>query len=243
MISFTVEDWSVWSPEKDQTGPLTDQYIAKAFGDRETVPPVKDIPMMVRRRLTRLGKMAMRVAHDIEGGADARLVFSSRYGEVASTEKLLDELSHDQPLSPTSFSTSVHNGLAGLLTILQNNPHPHTAIAAREESFCMALVEAGALLAENPEIPVMLVHYDEPLTEFYETGKNRPVPSMALAMLLRASGESDVPLQLGFSVIDGDASDDPTDAAITFIDFIAGKTDRWEWRCQGRDWWCRRHDG
>lgn len=243
MISFTVEDWSVWSPEKGQAGPLTDSDIARAFGDRETVPPVKDIPMMVRRRLTRLGKMAMRVAHDIEGGENARLVFSSRYGEVASTEKLLRELSFDEPLSPTSFSTSVHNGLAGLLTILQKNPHPHTAVAAREESFCMALIEAGALLAENPDIPVMLVHYDEPLTEFYETGRNRPVPSMALAMMLRKPEAGEASLQLGFSAGSPDADDDPTDAAITFIDFMAGEAAGWNWRCQGRDWWCQRHVG
>jgi len=204
--------------------------------DRETKPSVKDLPMMLRRRLSRLGRMAMRVALDSGNSETVRLVFSSRYGEATQTVDLLTSLAKKEGLSPATFSTSVHNALAGLLTISKKNKLPHTAIAAGEESFCAGLMEAATLLFEDSTTPVLLVHYDEPLPEFYKPHDDETVPSLALAMVLEAHPS----MNFGFSPSSSDSTENEADAALGFIHFLAKDEAVWRWSAANKDWWCHR---
>ena len=80
-----------------------------------------EIPAMQRRRIERLGRMAIQAACWCEDGqgADSQvpLVFASRHGDVARSMDLLGSLVADQPLSPTGFGLSVHNAIAALYSI------------------------------------------------------------------------------------------------------------------------------
>lgn len=239
-LSFSVTRWSAWAPGLETLEEWERHDGAELALDRETKPEVKELPMMLRRRLSRLGRMAMRVALDSGASRGMRLVFSSRYGEAAQTVDLLTSLSKKEGMSPTAFSMSVHNALAGLLSITQKNQHPHTAIAAGEESFCTGLMEAAALLVEDNTRPVLLVHYDEPLPEFYMPYVDENVPSLALAMVLEVRSGNGMRFDFGFSPKSPEQANESQDASKSFINFLAKNELAWSWSAANRNWWCRR---
>ena len=239
-ISFTLENWSAWAPALD--GPAAWRDWAKAdqdFPDEEGAPDVSDLPAGLRRRLSKLGKIALRVAMDIETDGSPRVVFSSRNGNVTQMLSLLQSLAVGEPVSPTGFGMSVHNALAGMLSIITKNREAHTAIAAGNESLCMGLLEALMLLEEDPTEPVLLVHCDETLPEFYAPFQDLSVPVGAVAMLLRAAGPEAETLSFGFTGQPTERQDgDPLTSFLRFL--LRGETD-WSWTGAQGNWWCHKH--
>ena len=118
----------------------------------------------MRRRLSTVGKMALKVAYDCQVEKEGlRTIFASRHGEANQTISLLKEIVKKEPMSPTKFSLSVHNTSAGLYTITAGVTASATAIAARLDTFEMGFVEACSCLAAGREKRVMLVYADTPL--------------------------------------------------------------------------------
>lgn len=238
-ISFSLEQWSAWAPELDS--PAAWQSWATAdldFPDQDGVPDVRDLPAGLRRRLSRLGKIALRVAMDIETDSPPRVVFSSRNGNVIQTLSLMKSLAMEEPVSPTGFGMSVHNSLAGMLSIVSKNREAHTAIAAGGESLCLGLTEALTWLKEDPSAPVLLVHADEPLPEFYAPFPDPETPLCALALLINVDGEEEDAYSFGFA--GAETRDKPGDPLKSFIRFLINKEPVWNWSGAGGDWWCRR---
>jgi len=126
------------------------------------------VPMMLRRRATPIGQKVMGAALACRDVGSARYVVASRHGEYDRTVGIFTSLAAREPPSPAEFSMSVHNGLAGLLSIHTGNKLGHVAVAAGEDSFAYGLVEAALCLAEEPETPVLLLYYDAPLPAGYE---------------------------------------------------------------------------
>jgi hypothetical protein len=145
-LSFSVEHWS---------GP-----------GHSTDSPVP-VPMLLKRRVGTVGRKALEAAWQLGPDKAGHFVFSSRHGEFGRTLSLLRELATEHAVSPADFSLSVHNALAGLLSIASGNRNGLTAIAAGQESFGYGLLEAAALLAEQPSRPVHLVHFNEPFPDEY----------------------------------------------------------------------------
>ncbi|MEX2366471.1 MAG: beta-ketoacyl synthase chain length factor, partial [Pseudohongiellaceae bacterium] len=113
--------WSALSATRAQQG----DWVAWAQGGRADEPdaPVKvdlpQVPAMLRRRLTAMGKRALWCAYQVLD-PDVRpiaTVFSSQHGEVEQTLKLLTDLASGQSLSPTGFSLSVHNAIGGIYSM------------------------------------------------------------------------------------------------------------------------------
>lgn len=239
-FSFTVRNWSAWAPGLD--GPAA--WEAWAEGEADTpkadgAPDVRDLPAGLRRRLPRLGKMALRVAMDINPDFSPRVIFSSRNGNVTQMLGLLESLARDEPLSPTAFGMSVHNSLAGMLSIISRNRESHTAIAAGAESFCFGLLEAVTSLQEDPSAPVLLLHADEPLPEFYAPFGDPETPPAALALLLAPFEAGESAFRLGFAGHETEArSGDPLAGFLRFL--LRGEA-RWDWSGAQGEWWCRRH--
>jgi hypothetical protein len=236
-LNFSVKSWSAWSP--GLTTP--DDWVSWAHRSvrpicDDQIIDVKDLPMMLRRRLSPLGRMAMRVAHDVEHNPLPHLIFSSRYGETTQTLKLLHSLALNEPVSPAGFSASVHNSLAGILSISSKNTKPHTAISAGKETFCAGLLEALCQMNDTPESSALLVHYDEPLPEFYAPFRDESVEPLALALLLERNetdnafcfsiGTSDIPVE------------NNEDCAHSFIRFILNNENSWTWSHKSTQWSC-----
>lgn len=97
--------------------------------------------------------------------AETELVFASRYGDMPTTVSMLEAISGDELLSPTAFSSSVHNASAGMADQILGLKLSHTALAADTESFGAGLIEAWLRLATGEAAAVALVHGDLALPE------------------------------------------------------------------------------
>lgn len=152
---------------------------------------------MLRRRLGPLGKMLLHVAHECASGLPAvRVVLASQHGELSYAVAMLRQLATEEPVSPATFSLSVHNAPAGLFSIVRADHSASTAIAAGEETLAEGLVEAAAELDES-EQPVLFLYGDAPLPEEYRSFAERPDPSRVLALLLERGAQRAVTLESG----------------------------------------------
>lgn len=124
---------------------------------------------MQRRRIERLGRMAIQVACwcDAQAAdASAPMVFASRHGDVARSVALLKALAAGEALSPTSFGLSVHNAVAAFHSIATGGRGNYLAIAGGRGTAEAACVEAAALLADGAD-EVRVVCYEAPLPAEY----------------------------------------------------------------------------
>ncbi|MCF8467627.1 MAG: beta-ketoacyl synthase chain length factor [Sneathiella sp.] len=239
-IFFSLDSWSAWAPELDSPAAWRDWALAdRDIPDAEAMPDIRDLPAGLRRRLSKLGKIALRVAMDIETEGSPRVVFSSRNGNVTQMLSLLQSLAAGEPVSPAGFGMSVHNSLAGMLSIITGNREAHTAIAAGGESLCMGLLEALMLLEEDPSEPVLLVHCDETLPEFYAPFQDPSVPVCSVAMLLRAAGPEAETLSFGFTGQPTERHEG--DPLTSFLRFLLRSETDWSWTGAQGNWWCQKH--
>lgn len=154
----------------------------------EDVPPCP-VPVMVRRRMTPLGRLALTVLADVAPQDQEAVVYASSWGEVGRTARLVNDVVADpQAMSPAGFSSSVHNAIAGIASIWQKNHAAGPAVTAGTLTTEAALVQCAAMLAAG--VPsVILLRYDEPLPELWQERKHRfdvPKRMFAWGMRLRA---------------------------------------------------------
>lgn len=197
-MECTLLRWSAWAPGLEHSGDWQAWAEGrKALLDDGSSPRLEEVKPMLRRRFSRLTRMALHAAFQcLEGRHQLRTVFCSRHGEIHRTKALLEELAREEPISPMGFSLSVHNTASGLYSIASGNTAPSTAIAAGAETLEMALVEVMGLIHRNPADPVLLVIADEPLPEFYRRFDDDSSAPYAFAMLLGAAGQEGVALSL-----------------------------------------------
>lgn len=191
MLTFKVESWGAIAPglleEKEWRSWLLKRYpIAPLFGTES----LKQIPPLLRRRLTTLGKPALEavLALGVEGECIPS-VFSSRHGDTGLTLSLLEEMGRDEPMSPKGFALAVHNAVAGLYTIFCKNTSNVTAISAMDGLVVNSLLESVGQLQTAEK--VLCVIYDMPLPELYRPYSSGPSFPYAIAVVLsRSQGES-----------------------------------------------------
>lgn len=187
-FQITISDWAAFSPSRM----TREQWLAWANGEADGNPEAcykPDLPWvnaMLRRRLTPMGKAAIWTAGQLLGEHQPEpmaTVFASQHGEVGRTVKLLRELAVQAPLSPASFSLSVHNAIGGIHSIASKVFSPVTAIAAGPDTLCAALLEAYTQLRCSPEKnkEVLCVFYDDPLPSPLDGFDQAPSDVQALA--------------------------------------------------------------
>ena len=130
---------------------------------------VSFVPPMERRRLTALEKAALSVAHKVlealpENERIMPVVFASRWGEIGTTIKLMQQFHSEGEMSPAGFSNSVHNAAPGHLSLLTKNKSPYTAVAAGDKTYEMGMLEASTYKGR-----VLFVYAEEATPEFYKT--------------------------------------------------------------------------
>ena len=162
-VRFSIARHAQWAPGLG-TAEAWAQWAQAPHRITSTAEPdVKAMPAMLRRRVGFLGKMALEVAYAcLDGRTNIPTVFCSRHGEVSRAVALLNDLVRGEPLSPTAFGMSVHNAIAGMLTIARGDQANHIALAAGAGSVEHAVIEACGLLADGASM-VLLVACDSPL--------------------------------------------------------------------------------
>ncbi|AIY41893.1 3-oxoacyl-[ACP] synthase [Collimonas arenae] len=184
-MRFSIASHAAWAPGLG-TAAAWLAWADKPFviaGNSEAA--VAAMPAMLRRRAGFLGKMALETAYScLDGRVDVPTVFCSRHGECARSVELLADLAEGQPLSPASFSLSVHNAAAGLFSIARQDQASHAALAAGSHGVEHAVIEACGLLADGaPE--VLLVAYDGVLPELFQDFEDCQEQPFAWAWLLQ----------------------------------------------------------
>lgn len=146
---------------------------------------VSFLPAMQRRRLSPLAKAAFATAHPLIGNRDLPVLCCSVHGEAQRTYSLLRDVAAGEPLSPTAFGLSVHNAIAGQLSILCGIRSPALALAGGDLPLQAGFLEAAGMLAEGvPEL--VLLFCEEPLPELYLSSARSPRHICATALALSA---------------------------------------------------------
>lgn len=99
------------------------------------------IPSMLRRRLSPLNKTSFYVIDKCLTDEVDNFVYSSQYGEFDKLKKLIDSFITDNCVSPTMFSSSVHNATIGAYLHSKQLNKPYVAISATENTLSMGLLQ------------------------------------------------------------------------------------------------------
>ncbi len=221
---FEAQQWQAWAQGRCQWNPAA------------PAPQAQSVDPLLRRRLSPLARATLAVGERLLGAdQSARLVFASRHGDLRRTADLLQALAEDEPLSPTSFSLSVHNALPGLWSIARHDLSPSVAIAAGDESFAWGLVETLSQATVHPESRVLLLYADEPMVGPYACFESLSGPPLVLGVLVQAQG--DERLDLRWSPAAGECREP---AALAFLRSWYGAQARGTWQAEQRQWnWIR----
>jgi len=224
---FILQKWAVWPPlQADAEQDLARQGELLA-----------SVPKMLKRRLSPLAKIVFCAANQcIDEHTIIPTVFSSAHGELGKSFAMMEMLEAGEEISPTAFSLSVHNAIAGLFSIAWQNKLQSTVVAPGEEGLAAAFIEALGLLQEGAE-QVLLVFYDEPMLDFYPFApfKLSADESCALALRIAKSGEGQA-LRMSLLPLTGNDGEQPVQLP-AFIRFLSDpqaqltlKTPQHRWR-------------
>lgn len=136
-----IEDWLAWTADPDfqiRPGHALDERIAE---------PV--LPRLLRRRLNATGRAACEAVGVLDDGNNQPLIHASRHGDVCSSLEMLQALASGEPVSPASFSMSVHNAVLGVYSIARQHHGPTLALGASGHEFDALIDEAQGYLASG----------------------------------------------------------------------------------------------
>lgn len=181
--SFSLLDIEALAPGLDSVASWQ-QWSLDGCWPEAVLPATPLIPAMTARRMSHSARLAVQLALQLlERWQPRHLLCVSRHGELSRTFTLLQKLIQQQPLSPTDFSMSVHNTVAGLTTIVGQRPLPASSLAAGVDSFHAGLLEACATL-QAVSGPVLLLYFEGALPAFYQPWIRVPEPPHAIGMVL-----------------------------------------------------------
>lgn len=187
-FSIGIRRWEAWASYFDD---LPEQQISAELGNlsisREPLLQPASVKPILRRRLSPLGRVALWCAEQVVASDDlsgCHCIFASQHGEVARTTEILQAYNQTGQVSPTAFSLSVHNAIAGIYSIANGIGGNITALAAGEDSLMMALLESAATLQSNAADQVLCVVYDQPIPKVLNKHRISPDFGFAIALLL-----------------------------------------------------------
>ena len=257
MDSFhiTISDWAAFSPCRMQR----EEWLAWA-GDEDGgaseanyKPDLPWVSAMLRRRLSPMGRAALWAVgqlSDNQRSEPTATIFASRHGDVGRTVKLLRELAVQAPLSPASFSLSVHNAIGGIHSIASKVYTPVTAISAGPDTICAALLEAYTQLVSSSEAggDVLCVFYDDPLPAPLVEFDREVSDVQALAVRLSLTKDASTGIPLAFSLTEAPNSEEQSAGkslahADRFLRFLLrGDSDALDLTADRRLWHWRKCD-
>lgn len=203
MINLKIESWSAIAPGMEDTKAWSDWLCqnSRTFTSTDTKLSLKQVPPLLRRRFTTLGKYAARAALDqLKEDASLPKIFASRHGDTELTFSLLEEIAKKESISPIGFSLAVHNAIGGLISIARKDVAPMTAIASMDSLLLDTFYEAIAQLEAYDK--VLCVIYDAALPDIYlPYCQSLPFP-FAIAFVVTKSSGTPLLLQKDIPTLD-----------------------------------------
>ncbi|AOT06486.1 beta-ketoacyl synthase chain length factor [Pseudoalteromonas luteoviolacea] len=158
------------------------------IGKIELKDLISKLKPIQKRRLSNFSKLAIGALLNLDEqlleGEDWELVFASRHGDFHKTSELLTSLALKESLSPSGFSLSVHNAVAGMYSIFMQKKVPITSIAAGKDGLFAALTDAYIRLSSKQASKVVVVLVDQSLPEQFLQFSDEQQSDYALAMVL-----------------------------------------------------------
>ena len=190
-IQLQIERWAAWAPglESQEAWLQWLRNGGEPMTSAGATPPLAEMPAMMRRRIEPLGRVALQAAYWAQGPEPTGpVVLAARWGEMARSVEMLQQLAAGEALSPTAFSLSVHNAIGALFSIARKDKHNYQAVSAGEHSLEAGFMEAAGLIADGAE-RVLLVFFDCPLPEIYSQFADEDATRFpyALACMLSAA--------------------------------------------------------
>lgn len=188
---------------------------------------LNDVPAMQRRRLSPLTKLALNSA--VQARANYvidTIIWASQFGDEEKTSQILLDVAQGNTPSPTQFSTSVNNAIAGLYSILFQDRTPAISLSGGLRE---ALLEALAQLRANPSLQhALLVVYDQALPDIYQQTQAFEAFSLALVVSLDSNGLLQLNPEALSRCADNRGFDNHCDVQ-AFIRRAQSGTSHWHW--------------
>lgn len=174
MHSFNLKSWAAWG-----IGELAE--ITKLEKIKNGTPLLENIPPMVKRRMPMLAKYIFELNTILDDSLSIKTpktaiptVYASKNAELKRTFNIIRSFTGD--VSPAQFSMSVHNAIAGLLSVINKDNSVYTVIDSMSGTLEAAVIEAISLLSEYDYVKV--IYFDEDLPDELNSsfiGNNKPV--------------------------------------------------------------------
>jgi Beta-ketoacyl synthase, N-terminal domain len=188
---FGIARWRAWAPGITHMDDWWAWLKSELPAPPEEQLDLSFLPSLLRRRLDRFGRMALYTAWPcVEGIGTVQHIFASRHGSLNRTVELLTALANEETLSPTQFTLSVHNSVAGLFAIGRGDRSAATAMAAGPDTLGLSILEGANMIAEGSKY-VLVTYADDSVPEIYRkhiTGRAR-LP-FTVSLLLTSAPES-----------------------------------------------------
>lgn len=158
------------------------------FNEAFTTPKPSIIPSNERRRAPLPVKLAVETSLQAitmaqQEASQVACVFGSGLGDTEITDYLCRALNSElKQISPTKFHNSVHNAAAGYWTISANCTQAANSIAAYQNTFSIALLEAMSQCVWE-DVPVLITLFDIPVTEAMQPAVSNDFPFSASMLI------------------------------------------------------------
>ena len=141
---------------------LADPAAVAAEGELPACPA----PVMLRRRLTPLGKLVASALAAVHLRDEEPFVVASSWGDSGKNCQLVSEMTATGDVSPAGFTSSVHNAASGAAGIWLKNHAPAPAVSAGNFTTEAGLTESFLQLQTSES--VVLVRAEAPLPNVWD---------------------------------------------------------------------------
>lgn len=193
---------------------LADPAAVAAEGELPACPA----PVMLRRRLTPLGKLVASALAAVHLRDEEPFVVASSWGDSGKSCQLVSDMTATGDVSPAGFTSSVHNAASGAAGIWLKNHAPAPAVSAGNFTTEAGLTESFLQLQTSES--VVLVRVEAPLPNVWDhPAHERIAPAVPYVWALRLTRQ---PSEAGFSLtptatVGAVAATEPLPADLTFL--------------------------
>lgn len=236
MLRFSIEKWEACAPDisdhKDWFQWAMHPYCPSLIAPPPNLPDVSFLPAIQRRRLSPLARMVFSCAWPLASTEPPMpMIFASRHGETSRSFQLLQTVSAQETLSPTSFALSVHNAIVGQWSIIRKETQETIALTGDEDMLEHAIQEACLLInAGAPRVLIVLAEERPPPA--YEAWITDVPFSYAIALQISAGNE----WQISLTSPSTGQTPQPWPNPLNLLQRIILKTPSWHHDSPRRQW-------
>ncbi len=196
MINLSIKSYFLWTPftSSEVVNNTNPSPKSKTF----EIPALDFIDKKKQRRLNELSRLVLysAVKCTTPQMRNCTTILSSRHGDINSALKVLQDIAHDELISPQMFVNSVLNMPFAYYAIFFSNNLSSSAISSSESSLGYGFLEAVLNLKRFPTNDILLTCADIPLEGDLEKFNDSPYLPYSFSLLI--SGDESAQNRISF---------------------------------------------